>query len=757
MNKKMTAAIEKITLNAATFNEDVVEPTFINFFYGRNGAGKSTIAQAIGANSGLLWQGGKSAADYDVLVYGQDFINHNFQSYDNLAGVFTVCETNIEIQKQVEQKTAYKNALDEQFKTLTAAAGSKNDEITVSLNTFQNMCWENLRSIRETYDEAMRGKKRINLFAEAILAVPTPIKHDLNALKKMYDTAFDTSSRAYKEFARAGSSTTYGKLLGKDLLDKSIVSSSETLFTTFMKALHATDWVRQGHDHYTMQANGKCPFCQQKLPNGFDEDIAACFDAQYQQDIDNIQAFQATYVRETNTIIDTLQANLQDVLAAVDLVEYKDKLALLKSSIEINRQRISGKVKEPTSVVALEDTDSLLIEIGILIDEINHQVKANNDVANDKKTMKNVCINQVWEHLAFLMSDDVANYKSEQGRLKKEFDDLTFKASSARRNFLVTAGEITELNKQVVNTQAAIASINALLWDSGFQGFSLREKVGVPNVYEVVREDGKIAIKLSEGERNFIAFLYFYNLVRGSHYSDGVKDKIVVIDDPVSSMDSNTLFIVSAIVREMVDVCYNNTDYRDNTVQGDYIKQIFILTHNVYFHREITYHQVNRYKSVSFFMIRKADNVSRVSLCDRESEKIPTERENYNPVQNSYAALWDEFRELKSTIPLRNVIRRILEYYFLQLCGYEGTDIRKIVLEKNKEKFIIPVESGQPDYEKYQLASAMLLYINNPQGISDGMNYVEDCIDAEQYKAVFKLIFEALHQEQHYNLMMGQE
>ena len=51
----------------------------------------------------------------------------------------------------------------------------------------------------------------------------------------------------------------------------------------------------------------------------------------------------------------------------------------------------------------------------------------------------------------------------------------------------------------------------------------------------------------------------------------------------------------------------------------------------------------------------------------------------------------------------------------------------------------------------------MLSYINSPTGISDGLNYVEDCVDAEQYKAVFKLIFESLHQEQHYKMMMGQE
>ena len=126
-------------------------------------------------------------------------------------------------------------------------------------------------------------------------------------------------------------------------------------------------------------------------------------------------------------------------------------------------------------------------------------------------------------------------------------------------------------------------------------------------------------------------------------------------------------------------------------------------------------------------------------------------------MQNSYAALWDELKEVTSSITAMNVIRRILEYYFLQLCGYEGTDIRKEVLEKeeNRKRFIDQTESGQPDYTRYHLASSMLSYINNSTGITDGLNYVEDCVDAEQYKTVLRLIFEAMHQEQHYNMMMG--
>ena len=51
----------------------------------------------------------------------------------------------------------------------------------------------------------------------------------------------------------------------------------------------------------------------------------------------------------------------------------------------------------------------------------------------------------------------------------------------------------------------------------------------------------------------------------------------------------------------------------------------------------------------------------------------------------------------------------------------------------------------------------MLSYISvNSVGLSDGLNYVDDCADITLYKDVFKLIFEVLQQEQHYNMMMGE-
>lgn len=90
-----------------------------------------------------------------------------------------------------------------------------------------------------------------------------------------------------------------------------------------------------------------------------------------------------------------------------------------------------------------------------------------------------------------------------------------------------------------------------------------------------------MAENFSEGECDFIAFLYSYHQVRGSMSSKELQEKIVIINEPVSSIDSTALFPVGAIIREMINVCRNNSKYLNPKILGDHIKQLFVLAHNV--------------------------------------------------------------------------------------------------------------------------------------------------------------------------------
>lgn len=304
--------------------------------------------------------------------------------------------------------------------------------------------------------------------------------------------------------------------------------------------------------------------------------------------------------------------------------------------------------------------------------------------------------------------------------------------------------------------------INNVLKESGFQGFSLAEMPGTASTYRVVRPDGATTENLSEGERNFIAFLYFYFLVYSSLDQDTTTgSKIVVIDDPVSSMDPNAMFIVAAHVRELISICQNNPEYRHDRGQGDFIKQIFVLSHNPYFFREVSYPNLNDYSYANCYLIPKCDNVSTVKCCVRARSDAPSQQENYSPVLNTYAALWRGYKEAASSITLLNVTRvnvtrRILEHYFLQLCGYDGAHLSNTLLKDNRSQFIYTDADGREDLSRYHLVPAMLTYISHHKhGIGDDAYLFDEDHDPEQLCHVFQMIFTIMGQGEQYRMMAG--
>lgn len=107
MAEKIKSEIVRIDLTDASYKDShaYIEPTYVNFFFGNNGAGKSTIAKAIKSGTGVSYAPGRTAADYLPLVYNQDFIDENFRSYRNMKGVFTLNAKNAAIQQQIDEKT----------------------------------------------------------------------------------------------------------------------------------------------------------------------------------------------------------------------------------------------------------------------------------------------------------------------------------------------------------------------------------------------------------------------------------------------------------------------------------------------------------------------------------------------------------------------------------------------------------------------------------------------------------------------------
>lgn len=95
-------------------------------------------------------------------------------------------------------------------------------------------------------------------------------------------------------------------------------------------------------------------------------------------------------------------------------------------------------------------------------------------------------------------------------------------------------------------------------------------------------------------------------LVRGGATPETAgDDRVVVIDDPISSLDSTILFVVSSLIKEEI---------KDIKQGVGNVKQIIILTHNIYSHKEVSFID-GRTKSNNdtyYWIVRKNNNESKI-------------------------------------------------------------------------------------------------------------------------------------------------
>lgn len=129
---------------------------------------------------------------------------------------------------------------------------------------------------------------------------------------------------------------------------------------------------------------------------------------------------------------------------------------------------------------------------------------------------------------------------------------------------------------------------------------------------------------------------------------------------------------------------------------------------------------------------------------------------NFSPVKNTYDSLWEEYRTATDSIALINVTRRIMEYYYLQICGYSSGDLRTDLLEKNRHRFENTLSDGSIDKTDYNVAAAMLAVLNvGARGFNDGLFFDASAIEPQQIRTVFEKIFKVTEQVQHYSMMMN--
>ena len=709
----------------------------INYIYGANGSGKTTISRVIASvasypSCSLLWN---PHTPLECLVYNRDFRDRNFDESSPVSGVFTLGEKNVELLQQIADKhlaVAKKiSEVDALSRTLegdeTIPGTGKRHELIALDFAFSDTCWKQKVKHDEQFQIAFAGvRDKKDKFRDRLILEHGKNKAVLLAFAAMETkalTVFGASPAIEAVFAALD----YEPLTLCEVdavLQKAIIGSVDVNVGSLIKSIANADWVGNGRS-FLEKSDPQCPFCQQVIPTTLKDELEKFFDRSYMDDCKAVATIAETYDRVSTVLREAFDRIILSKSARLNLDTLRAHQQTMHAQISKSVELLKSKKIAPSIKIALQTLANVCDQINAMLDTANVNIKQHNIMVKNLSTERATLTAQVWRYLIDVeLKSELPGHIAKRGNIQSAIDGLTSKIGVARNDLQTLKNELAALEKQTTSVKPTMDAINKLLASFGFTTFSLSESA-TAGAYELVRGDGSLVHNsLSDGERTFLTTLYFYHLIQGSGTSSGTKtSRVIVFDDPISSLDSDVLFVVSSLVKNIFKLA------RDKTSN---VKQVFLLTHNIYFHKEITFDGKRSagqpFADESFWIVKRKGPESSMERCA------------VNPVKSSYELLWAEVRNAtRSSLTICNALRRILENYF-KLLG--GQDLNLLF-----EKF---------DGEEKTICRSLVSWINDGSHFAMDDLYLSQGDDViEKYLDVFRKVFETQNHEAHYKMMMG--
>ncbi len=707
----------------------------VNFIYGANGSGKTTISNflANGENfpdCSIKWQ---DSQEMDTLVYNKQFRENNFNN-SSIAGVFTLGQATTEEKKVIEhkrqelerikqEKMIKKNTLDEQKEKEKKEQEKFRDKVWIDIYTKH----------KSNFKEAFKGSMYRETFKSKLLSVSNnndAASSTFEELKEKANTIFDNQPQIINFFEEINFDE-IKEIENQTVWSEKIIGKSDVNIAQLIQTLNLNDWVNKGREY--LQNNETCPFCQQEtITEDFKNQLGRYFDESFTQNIRIIKESAERYKLLTDNLINQLESlesrERSNQKAKIKLDSFSASLKTLSSQFNSNKILLDNKLKEPSRSIELTSTQEQLLVITNIIQSANDEIRKHNDIVNNFQTEKAKLIKSIWGFIANENTTIITKHNKLINGLNTGIQELTQQLESQRKIYYELDADIKQLTKNVTSIQPTIDSINTTLKKFGFLNFEIASSKEDKNQYQIQREDGELATNtLSEGEITFITFLYFVQLTKGSIDGNTItNNRVLIVDDPISSLDSNVLFIVSTLLKEIIQKIKDNTDH---------IKQILVLTHNVYFHKEVSF--IDGRTKVSnntfYWILRQKNKVSSIQCFDQK-----------NPIKTSYELLWQELKnsEHNSDITLQNTMRRIIEHYFKILGRYGDEDLIK-EFENSEEQ---------------EICRSLLSWVNDGSHVMSDDLYIEQQDNiSSTYLEVFKNIFKKTNHKAHYDMMMNEQ
>jgi wobble nucleotide-excising tRNase len=690
-----------------------------NLFYGLNGSGKSTLSALFRciANHTLsdkfpsteftieisggstLTHANINETALNIYIFNDDFIDENISWNNIVKSILLVDKEKIAEREKLEQlkkeqktdieahsKEAQEiQKLDGEISKFSTSSAKRMKTSLQSIDTTDNY-YLNYNKIKfeQCISQNIESTK-----SDAPLLDEQEIIELTNAAKPDQKSPIMFSQQTINEEA-----FTKAKERLDDLLKTSVISQ------TIQRLVDHGDiktWVEAGLDLHKRHETNQCEFCGNNITEDRIKQLEAHFNDNYKAFQDRLtmadQWLPGQYVLQPQLPSENVFYNEFRAIYVEACLALEKAITALNGEItvwqEVLKQKTSNPLEtglsvDPINEVSVKAFNDAMIAIGSAVGKHNH--KSNNFKEETTKAKRRLELHfattEVKEFGYHEKKQQVADRIDANNKLKIAIDNRKI--------------EIRALEDSLSNESLGADKFNEYLHK--FLGRSeLTLRFNPTNKgYEILRNDSEpVQGKLSEGEKSAIAFVYFITKLKEN--DNKIEDTIVVVDDPVSSFDSNHLFHAYSFLRSN---CEN-------------AMQLFVMTHNFTYFKLVRdwFEGVNRNRkrknppkdpNAFFYTIEASTNVPRHStINDADSSLV-----DYN---SEYHYIFSQLYKFKDRSTLSrdeafltaNLARKLLESFFsfkfpkhrndiaqLMNCGLNGCELTDEVTKEKIYRFI---------------------------------------------------------------------
>ncbi|GAA8235629.1 hypothetical protein HpBT150_12010 [Helicobacter pylori] len=337
------------------------------------------------------------------------------------------------------------------------------------------------------------------------------------------------------------------------------------------------EFIEKGIELQKKMPDNACPFCTQEITNNIIQVYTSYFNK-------SIEQFNQDSLEVSGTLKKILeQWNIKEILQSFERFEpfmkkdfstnkesLKNALDQIKALLE-KLQKEVGKKEGAKNEKEFQETDKKLSEN---YEKFQKCVDETRNILKQKKEQK--------ERLEKLKTElkeariKKAKHDSYDWQKSKEEVERKLSVLNCRHERLNRLLE--KINKKLKGLydqkRPDIETINNYLKALNLPKYSLDKDYRIVLNSDAL-ENSEAKIILSDGEKTTLAFAYFLARLKLFYKKEDLKNLVVVIDDPISSLDEQRIYNTTCLVAKI-----NQELAREKLSNEENKAQVFVLTHN---------------------------------------------------------------------------------------------------------------------------------------------------------------------------------